>query len=474
MTGPPRDRRLLFNVGVLGVSQVTAQGLNVLALLWVARVLGTEQFGVVQVGVAFSAYALLISEMGLMSLGIRDLSRLTDLGAIRTYIRHHLGLLGVLALLTGVVGVLVLPTLPFYSQAPAVFLIYLALVLAQWGMLDWVTTGLQNQKWTGIFWVARSALYAGLVALFLPSDGTRWGISALVLVPAFYWGAHVAADALLAARVVRMVRGRLTPLADSGVWRARLVAAAPIGGSLVVVRVLYNADILLLGVLADASAAGIYAAASKLVQVLVIGAEVVWKVLLPRLSQTWSTDPEGFCRDFSRTLGLAVVALTPIAVLGIQLSDFAMTALYSDEFAGAGAPLRQLVVAYPLLALGIFLGNGLIACDRQHRYLPSVTAAAVAMIGLNVVLIPRSQELGASWAVLLSALVLVLTTGLQMRGELRPTALRPLLAALAGGLAAFVVMRWVPLPHVVASAAVALAAYALVVTPLILPVLRRR
>lgn len=473
MTGPRRDRRVLANVGILGASQVSAQTLNVLALLLVARILGAESFGVVQVGVALSAYALLIAEMGLMSLGIRDLSRLADLESIRAYLRDHLGLLGALALATLGLGALVLPTLPFYDDAPTVYLLYLALVLPQWGMLDWVATGLQNQKWTGFFWVVRSGLYALLVALLLPREGTWLGVSALVWVPAFYWIAHVGADAFLGARVVRMVGGPVWPRFDRDAWTARLTAAAPIGGSLVVMRILFNADILLLGAMADARAAGLYASASKLVQVLVIGAEVVWKVLLPRLSQAWAEDPEQFRRDFSRALGLAVAALTPVAVGGTLLASPVVDFIYSDGFASAAGPLRQLAVAYPLLALGIFLGNGLIARDRQQRYLPSVALAAVTMVVLNLVWIPSHREMGASWAVSAAAGVLVLTTGWQMRADLRRTMLRPLLAAAVGGLVMAGVVSGLSGSHVLLVGILGCAAYGAVALPVCWRDLRR-
>ena len=63
--------------------------------LQVFRVAGT---------VAFLAYALLVSEWGLMSLGIRDVSRLTDPTVILRYCREHTGLLAVLALLAAGCG----------------------------------------------------------------------------------------------------------------------------------------------------------------------------------------------------------------------------------------------------------------------------------------------------------------------------------------------------------------------------------
>jgi hypothetical protein len=259
-----RDRRLVFNLGVLGLSQVATQLLNLAALVLVARLLGVEGFGLVQVGVAVSAYALLTADMGLLPLGIREVARMNDTGAVGGYLRIHLGLLGTLALGVMAVAALVLPLAPFYAAAPPVFLLYAAFVFPQVYMLDWLTTGLQQLKWTGAYGVIRSALYAGCVVLVLPHVGSA-GLERITWVPLLYVLSFFVADVVLAWHVARslspgVLRPRLGPVSA---WRHRLGEAAPIGTALIVMRVLLNVDVLILGILTDAPTVGVYAAASK-------------------------------------------------------------------------------------------------------------------------------------------------------------------------------------------------------------------
>ena len=61
---------ILVNLSLLSAAQVVAQVLNLISLIFLARYLGDYWFGVVQVGVAVSAYALITAEWGLNSLGI--------------------------------------------------------------------------------------------------------------------------------------------------------------------------------------------------------------------------------------------------------------------------------------------------------------------------------------------------------------------------------------------------------------------
>ncbi|MFH1841698.1 MAG: oligosaccharide flippase family protein [bacterium] len=56
------EKGILHNIGVLTLAQIVAQLLNVAALVYLARLVGSHWFGVLQIGVSISAYALIIAE----------------------------------------------------------------------------------------------------------------------------------------------------------------------------------------------------------------------------------------------------------------------------------------------------------------------------------------------------------------------------------------------------------------------------
>ena len=129
-----RDSGLLHNLGVLTVAQVLAQLLNLAALVFLARTLGDRDFGLVQVGVAVSGYAMILAQGGLLSLGIREVARVEAPQLIRAYVCTQQGLLAVLAAAVLVGGAVVLPLFPFYREDPTLYLLYLAAVVPQvWG-----------------------------------------------------------------------------------------------------------------------------------------------------------------------------------------------------------------------------------------------------------------------------------------------------------------------------------------------------
>lgn len=399
---------MLRNLGILTGAQVATQLLNVVALVYLARRLGAHWFGVLQVGVAVMAYVLIVAEWGLFSGGVRAVSRLDRPADVRLYARRHVGLLGALAGIVLAGGLLILPRLPFFREDPWIFRLYLLAVVPQAMMLDWVGVGLERMTWPALAKVVRSLVYAGTVLLLAaPLHGVlgwpdrRW-------VPAILLLSFSAGNLVMALPLARWLGGPIWPafggLAD---WRARLVAVAPLGGAIVVMRILLNADIVALGLLARPDVAGGYAAAAKIVFVLVTAVEVLWNALLPRLSRLWRESPDRFRARLALYLGLVLALFAPAAAGGAALGGPFVRALYGAQYPDAGLVFRLLSVSYVLLAIGQFFGNALVASDRQRAAFPPVAAGAVVAIALAALLIPRAGAAGAAVAMLTAHLTLM-------------------------------------------------------------------
>ena len=399
---------MLRNLGILTAAQVAAQLLNVVALVYLARRIGPHWFGVLQVGVAVMAYALIVAEWGLFSGGVRAVARLDHPAEVRLYARRHAGLLAALACVVLAAGSLVLPRLPFFREDPWIFLLYLMAVVPQVFILDWVGVGLERMTWPAVAKVVRSLVYAGAVLLLLARLDGALGWPDRRWVPALLLFSMAAGNLVMAVPVARWLGGPVWPafggLAD---WRARLAAVAPLGGAIVVMRILLNSDIVALGLLASPDVAGGYAAAAKIVFVLVTAVEVLWNALLPRLSRLWRESPTRFRARLALYLGLVLAVFAPAAAGGAALGGPFIHRLYGAQFPDAGVVFRLLSVSYVVLAVGQFFGNALVACDRQRAAFPPVAAGAVVTMGMAALLIPRAGAAGAAVAMLLAHVTLL-------------------------------------------------------------------
>jgi len=403
-----RGRRgILQNIGILTLGQALGQLLSVVALVFLADHLGAHWFGVVQIGVTFMAYALIVGEWGMMSVGIREVARLDDLDAVRTYVREHVGLMATQAALLVALGLLVLPRLPFYREDPVVFVLYLLSVVPQVFLLHWVAVGLEHMTWVGAAKTSRPLIYAVLVlTLLIPME--RWtGIAPQRLAPAFYLVALCGAGLVIAFPLVRWF-GRYPlpkwpPVAEA---RRRWGEATPIAASIIVLRVLMSVDILVLGLLATPETVGNYAAAARVIALLMVAIEVLWSALLPRFSRLAKFDRPGFERALNLYFGCILAGLIPVAVGGALVAPDLMQLLYGEQFPEAGAVFRVLAISTALLAAGTFLGNTLISEDRQKAYVPAVVTGAVVAITATSLLVPRLGGIGASYGMAVSQTLL--------------------------------------------------------------------
>ena len=463
------QRAVMRDIGVLGVAQAVTMLLNLVALVHIARTVGDTWFGVLQWGVAFSAYALIVAEWGLGTLAVREISRLDAIAAVRAFARSQLGLMLTMGGAVMLVGAVLLPLFPLFGTDPVILLVYLATIVPFALSLDWVGIGLQRLTTVSVVKTLRSLLYALAVLLLLRTLDGVGGWPAARWVPVFFWLAWIAAAIAMASAVRGWLGGWIRPRwGPASEWSWRLRATAPIGAGALTLRVLLNIDVMLLGFLAAPAVVGNYAAAAKVVFVLPIAVEVVWKALLPRLSMAWSESPELSRRRFSFYLGLVLLVLVPLAVGGVLLGEDLMTLLYGDRFPGAGTVCRILSVSYVALAVGQFFGNGLIASDRQARYFPPLAVAAgVALVAVTV-LAARLGGAGAAWGMLAAHGLLAASTAAVARDLMAPTLRRPLVAAVLGALVMALALTWAPAWHLLARVALAIAVYGVVASPLAL------
>lgn len=411
------QKGILHNLSILTAGQIVSQLTNVAALVYLAGYLGPHWFGVVQIGVAFMGYALITADWGMMALGIREISRQDQPSRILLYARQHVGILAIQAVAVLILGWLVLPRLNFYSHDPWIFSLYLLAVIPQVYTQGWVAVGLERMTWVGLARITRSLVYAVGVFLVLPLlarhtswDAPRW-------VPVLFLTAVSLGNLVVNIPLSRWFGQFIHPKIPS--WREcrrRWGQTSSIGANTVVLRILFNIDIILLGTLATPEVAGNYAAAAKVIFFLVVAMDVLWGALLPRLSRLAEESQEAFRRTFNLFFGVVTIMLGAIALGGFLVGPELVEFLYKGKFAEAGSVFKVLAVSYAMLAMSTFLGHTLLAQNRQKWYLLPLAISSLTAIVTIRLLVPEHGGLGASWGMIIAhGLLLVILATINLR-----------------------------------------------------------
>jgi O-antigen/teichoic acid export membrane protein len=188
--------------------------------------------------------------------------------------------------------------------------------------------------------------------------------------------------------------------------RRMLAVAAPFALMIVLNDFYWNVGTILLGRLRGAEEVGMFAAAYRVIAVLVALVGTCSGVLYPRFSYLYATNPEGFASLVGSTRKYALAIGLPLGLAISVLADPIVRLLFGAEFRAAGGSLQILGLFVPLCCIYSPLSSAMLAMGLERRWLALMTAATGVVIGGSAALSPALGHIGVAGAVLGSGVLL--------------------------------------------------------------------
>lgn len=438
-----RGRIILHNFLSLALGEAGYMLLRFAAVIYLARVLVVEGFGRLNFVIALVTYFMLFVNMGLNELGVREVSRRHELvgeyvGTI-TSLRTALAVVafGLLAVSCWWIGL---------SQTDT------ALALLAGGMLftyawsvEWAFRGLEQM---GV--VGRARALNSLVYLVAVVAVVR-GVNDLLLVGACLVGGELIAVAYLHFHYWRRL-GAVRLHVRLGDWAALLRQSWPIGLAFAMSTTFFQVDFILLGLLKDETAVGLYSAAGRLISIFFTLTIIYVSAVFPHISQRAREAPGELGRFLAQASRAALVVALPAGLLATLLARPILAALYGPSYLGATLAFQVLVWSLVVYVLSHLLSYSLVGQNRQTAYLGILTLGAVVNVVLNLMFIGPFGIVGAAVAKLATQVVILLVAygllyrylGFSLTSEVARTGA----AAAVMGAGMFVGLSW-PLPVMV-------------------------
>jgi O-antigen/teichoic acid export membrane protein len=395
----------------------------------VARLLGVEGFGVyVYVGHWVGVLAV-VASLGFDTSTLRFVASYRAgeaWGSLLAFVRSSLKWVAISSatLALGLLGV-VLALAHRLSEPLADAFLAGALLLPALTLLLVASAQLRGLKLVTASMLPQWLLRPGLIALLALL------LTAILVEPPLAWHL-VLADAALTAGLTAALLGRLhrsLPAVEGApvgsdqrrLWTSTSLALLALSG----IRLLMNrTDVLMLGVLIDATAAGVYSVASQMAVLVGFGLMAVNMIAAPLVAELHS---QGRTEDLQRLVTLAsrgvlTFALVTAAAL-IALGPW-LLALYGEEFAPAYRPLVLLTCAQVVSGAAGSVAFVLAMTGEERLAAWTTAGGGVLNVVLNALLIPRFGLIGAAAATATANVVWNLTLVLIVRRRLglRPTA----------------------------------------------------
>ncbi|WP_162173529.1 flippase [Pseudacidobacterium ailaaui] len=386
---------------LLAIGEGSARICTMLTLILVSRKFGVSTLGSLALAQTMAIYIALGIDAGARHIGARLIAAWPDkVTPVRQRMQAKRKLLALIAVPLGLIYAIAGPI----PQDARLMVSLYALAVAPYCLsLDWVLWGAKRY---GSLSMSRAlisvlSLAALVLAVFFGAD-PRWAIP---VAAGIGYAGSAAYSRWQTGRTFQQGPDRATALPPDIVTDTRWKAVLVLGAALACNQAFNNIDSLLLGALTNLQQVGLYNSAYRLLTALLGVYYLLTTSLYPRIAEVSPENRSGK-KLRSYLVGLFLAGTLP-ALLVMHFSRKIIVGIYGQNFAQGAPMVAILILALPLDFVTSFCGVTLVAWGMSRRVLIATASAAAVNIGANFYLIPRYGGLGASWATLISYMVLL-------------------------------------------------------------------
>jgi O-antigen/teichoic acid export membrane protein len=390
--------RALRNTIVVLTAKVIARLIALVTVLYMIRKLGQEGYGTFALLVNLTAIVSVVLDLGFNVLFVREGARRHD--EIQRYLRNVMSV----RLFMSIISLLLLAVVVFaFGQGALLVPGFVLMVLTSYSSL--LRNGLYAVQQLGYEAIAVVLESAVLLLLILYGGATNQGVVYYIWAyAAQYAFSCVYFSIVLAAKRIAVIGWQLeVPLMREWFWKG-----LPFALTFVLTILYFRIDQPLIVAFKGLGQAGLYAAAYKPIESLLFVPITFLSIVFPVLSVYHRERRSDLLDAVNRFYKGLLLMGWPMSV-GIFVLAHPLTPLLLGHGFLASEPAMRILA----LALGIaFVNNAFIgalnASDRQSSFTWAAGWSVLANLVFNLVLIPLYGYQGASWATVMTELVLAI------------------------------------------------------------------
>jgi O-antigen/teichoic acid export membrane protein len=388
-------QRIAKNTGVLLASQIASYIFGFFFIMYTARYLGAEGFGILSFALAFTGIFGVFADLGLRQLTVREVAR--DKSLASKYLGNIAVMKVILAIITFGLIALFINLLGYPEQTiKVVYLVALSVIFGTFsGMFYSVFQALEKMEYQSVGQILSSALLL-TGALFAISRGVSvvgfasiyFLVSVVVLVYSFVVG------------VWKLVLPKVE--VDWSFWKLTIKEALPFGITVIFITIFYWIDSVMLSLMQGDEVVGWYNAAYRLIMVLLFIPSTLNMVIFPAMSRFYVTSKKSLRFAYEKYFKLMAIVGFPIGVGTTLLADRFVLLIYGAEYAPSIIALQILVWSSVFIFLGGAFGRLLESSNNQMTITKITAINALVNVILNLILIPKFSYIGASIATVIT------------------------------------------------------------------------
>jgi len=385
------------------LSKIVSLFLNVFVFALIARYLGATGFGEFTIVIAYLQAFAIFADLGLYMTFVQMLSLPNANQEKITSNFFTIRLISSIFLLS--LAPVICLLIPQYSQIIKLGIAITAISFL-FGSLTQLLTGFFQKNMemlrVVIAEIISKLFFVGLICFVVYSDIGFLGILGVVVIGGFI---NFILLYLFSRKFVK-----ISLSFDRTIWRNAIRKTWPVGLSIILTTIYFKGDTIILSLFKSSQEVGIYGAAYRILEALIMFPPIFMGLILPHLTLSWANkDISTFKRIFQKSFDFFAIMTIPLIVGTLFLAKPLMIFVAGSEFSASAEPLKILIFATSLIFFGSLVSHTIIAMNKQRTMLWFYCLAAlIALVGY-LTLIPRYSYYGAAYMTIVAEFIITIS-----------------------------------------------------------------
>jgi len=391
-------RRVAKNTATLIITDVISKILGLFFIMYTARYLGAEGFGLLSFALAFTGMFVVFTDIGLQQLTIREVAR--DKLLAKKYIDNVAVIKIILAVITFILIALIINLIGYPEQKiKVVYLISLSTIFTSFtGMFNSIFQAYEKMEFISVGRILNSVLLLSGALFAMNQSFSVIGFANLYFLTSII--------VLVYSFIVCIWKFVLLKMEiDLGFWKLTIKEALPFALSGIFVAIYFWIDSVMLSLMKGDEVVGWYNAAYRLVYVLLFIPAAYFSSIYPTMSRFFKASKNSLRLSYEISLKGVMIIAYPIALGVTFFAPEIILLIYKDEFIPSIPALQILVWAVFFSFLAHATVYTLNSINRQIIYTKITFLTMALNVVLNLVFIPAFSFIGASFTTLFSEFI---------------------------------------------------------------------
>jgi len=383
-------QRIAKNTVVLLLSDIVSKVLGFFYVMYTARYLGAEGFGILSFALAFTGIFGVFSDFGLSTLIVREVAR--DKSLAGKYLGNIVVMKIFLVIIISGLITLTINLLGYPEQTTkVVYLVALSIIFNTFSRMFYsIFQAYEKMEYQSLGQILSSALMLSGALLAINQGFSVVGFASIYFL--------VSAIVLVYSFVISIWKFTKPKIEfDWSFWKQSIKEAWPMGGMAVFIMIYFRIDTVILSLMIGGDTAiGLYSAAYRLSEISTIIPAIFMSSVFPVMSRYHEDSRSSFVGIYGKLVKYLLYLALPMALIVTLLARPIVNLIYGSEFSGSVFALQILIWAAAIMYVTMVQSNTIITANKQMFSFKVTIVAAILNIILNLIVIPKYSYIGAS------------------------------------------------------------------------------